>query len=47
MRYQRGQRVPFPSGGATTDDLGNFRIPGLMPGSYYLTASSTETWSSV
>jgi carboxypeptidase family protein len=44
MQYQRGQRVPSPSGGATTDDLGQFRIAGLPPGKYYVVASSTETW---
>jgi hypothetical protein len=44
LRYQRGQRNPFPAGVATTDDLGQFRIAGLRPGSYHVVASSTETW---
>ena len=44
LRYNIGKRVPFPVAGATTDDLGQFRISGVVPGSYYLMASSTETW---
>ena len=44
LRYRNGKRVPTISGGSTTDDLGNFRISGLEPGSYYLAATSTETW---
>ncbi|HJR58448.1 MAG TPA: carboxypeptidase-like regulatory domain-containing protein [Vicinamibacterales bacterium] len=43
-RYLRGKRQPSPAAGATTDDLGNFRISGLQPGSYYVVATSTETW---
>jgi hypothetical protein len=43
-RYLLGRRQPSVSGGATTDDLGNFRISGLQPGSYYVVATSTETW---
>jgi hypothetical protein len=44
MRYDRGQRVPSPVGVSTTDDLGQFRIAGLQPGSYYIAGSSTEMW---
>lgn len=44
LRYVNGRRVPFPAGGATTDDLGEFRISGLTPGPYYLMGSSRETW---
>jgi Carboxypeptidase regulatory-like domain len=44
LRYRGGRRVPFPTGGATTDDLGQFRIGGLPPGTYYLGATSSETW---
>ena len=43
-RYNLGKRTPYPAGGGTTDDLGQFRIAGLPPGSYYVLASSTETW---
>ena len=42
-RYMNGRLVPFPSGTTTTDDLGRFRIPGLLPGSYYVMASSKES----
>ena len=46
LRYFQGapRRTPFPSGGATTDDRGQFRISDLPPGLYYLTASSSERW---
>lgn len=44
LRYRHGKRSPMPVGVATTDDLGQFRISGLEPGRYYLSASSTETW---
>jgi hypothetical protein len=43
-RYLRGKRQPSIAGVATTDDLGNFRISGLQPGSYHVVATSTETW---
>ena len=43
-RYELGKRVPSPAGGATTDDLGHYRIVGLPPGTYYVVASSPETW---
>ena len=44
MRYVNGQRMPSPAGGATTDDLGQFRIASAPPGTYTLVAISTETW---
>jgi hypothetical protein len=45
MRYQLGQRVPFPAGqSATTDDLGQYRISGLQPGRYQVMALPTENW---
>ena len=44
MRYDGGQRRPFPAGVAITDDLGRFRMSGLQPGSYYVMAASNETW---
>ena len=44
FRYNLGTRVPFPVSGATTDDLGQFRVAGLAPGSYYVMATSSETW---
>jgi hypothetical protein len=36
--------VFFPSGTSLTDDLGQFRISGLEPGTYYLMASTREMW---
>ncbi|MDO8680011.1 MAG: carboxypeptidase-like regulatory domain-containing protein, partial [Acidobacteriota bacterium] len=44
MRYREGRRLPFPAGGARTDDLGDYRIVGLPPGAYHISASSPETW---
>lgn len=36
--YWRGQRVLMPLGGATSNDLGEYRIHTLAPGRYYLVA---------
>lgn len=44
IRYELGRRVPFPVGNATTDDLGQYRMPGLGPGSYLVSGLSQETW---
>lgn len=44
LRYQQGRRVPFPSGTGRTDDQGAYRISGLQPGAYTLSALSPETW---
>ncbi|HJU42680.1 MAG TPA: carboxypeptidase regulatory-like domain-containing protein, partial [Vicinamibacterales bacterium] len=44
MRYQEGRRVRFPAAFDQTDDQGAYRISGLQPGSYYLSAASPETW---
>jgi hypothetical protein len=44
MRYQfdnRGRRRLTPAGGSGTNDLGEFRIFGLAPGDYYLSATLT------
>jgi hypothetical protein len=44
-RFAAGQRRLVPFGGqgatATTDDLGQFRLHGLSPGDYYVSASSS------
>jgi hypothetical protein len=45
-RYVSGKRSFAPVGTATSDDLGQYRIPGLPPGSYLIVALSTETWRS-
>lgn len=44
MRYDGGVRKAFPQGGATTNDLGAFRISGLPPGYFSLVAISNEMW---
>ena len=44
MRYIDGRRMPSPAGGSTTNDLGQFRIATVPPGTYTLVAISTETW---
>ncbi len=38
-RFFRGKRQLAPSGGSGTDDLGEYRIFGLAPGKYYLSAT--------
>jgi len=42
MRYQfqQGQRRLVPSGNGQTDDRGQYRIWGLMPGDYYVDATA-------
>jgi hypothetical protein len=44
MRYRQGKRMPFPVASSTTDDIGQFRISGLQPGTYQVVASSNEIW---
>jgi hypothetical protein len=41
LRYQffNGQRRLMPTGGAATDDRGDFRLFGVAPGDYYVTAT--------
>jgi hypothetical protein len=40
MQYSAGQRRPMPFGpGAQTNDIGEFRMFGLPPGQYYVSAS--------
>jgi protocatechuate 3,4-dioxygenase beta subunit len=43
-RYVSGRRTAVPAGIDTTDDIGEFRISGLNPGTYTLRASTIETW---
>ena len=38
--FSRGRREWFPVNGATTNDLGEYRIHGLAPGRYFLTATA-------
>ena len=46
-RYLNGKRQLVPSGNGIvqTDDTGLFRILGLAPGTYYVSASTRETWT--
>ncbi|MEO7145353.1 MAG: carboxypeptidase-like regulatory domain-containing protein, partial [Bryobacteraceae bacterium] len=37
--YMNGKRQLLPSGGGTTDDTGEFKMTGLSPGRYYLSAA--------
>jgi hypothetical protein len=37
--YLRGKKQLRPSGGATTNDLGEYRIHSLAPGKYYISAT--------
>jgi len=42
MRYQylQGERRLTPAGGGQTDDKGQYRVWGLMPGDYYVSATA-------
>jgi hypothetical protein len=39
-QYQQGERRLTPAGSAQTNDLGEYRVWGLMPGEYYVDAQS-------
>src|SRR5207248_1961743 len=39
-RYNQGRKQLMPFGGASTNDLGEYRIFSLPPGRYYLSATS-------
>jgi hypothetical protein len=43
FNYENGRRVPRPAGNATTDDLGVYRIAGLMPGEYVVSATPRDS----
>ncbi len=40
LQFRQRQRTLTPAGSATTNDLGEFRIFGLVPGSYYVSGTS-------
>ena len=44
--YANGHRMTLQAGNATTDDLGAYRIPGLMPGEYLVAAAPRDTVAS-
>ena len=37
--YAQGRRTLLPAGSAATNDIGEYRLAGLPPGKYYITAS--------
>src|SRR5712691_5656974 len=39
-QYQQGERRLTPAGSAQTDDKGQYRVWGLMPGDYYVNATA-------
>jgi hypothetical protein len=45
--FSRGQRRLIPTGSATSDDLGEYRILRLRPTEYIVVASTSETWTAV
>lgn len=46
--YYQGRRRLVPAGPpARTDDAGEYRVIGLVPGSYYMMARLNETWTVV
>ncbi len=40
LRFQAGKRQMTPMSGAQTNDIGEFRVAGLMPGRYFLSATN-------
>jgi len=45
-RYINGRKQLVPASGQSTNDLGDFRISGLAPGKYYLSAAKPQSdWS--
>lgn len=40
-RWERGVRKSINSNGATTNDLGEFRVASLQPGNYFISATET------
>ncbi len=43
FQYVQGEKRLMPSGSATSDDRGEFRVYGLQPGAYYVAATSSQT----
>jgi protocatechuate 3,4-dioxygenase beta subunit len=46
LRYLNGRRLPLAARIATTNDLGEYRLTGLDPGTYQIRASTTDVWES-
>ena len=47
VTFDNGRRSVYPSGNATTDDLGGYRIASLEPGDYYVSAVPRNSVTSV
>ena len=47
LGYQSGERVVVQGGAATTDDQGGYRLSGLLPGEYLVTAVPRDTVSAL
>ena len=45
FRFVRGRRTPVTAATSTTNDLGQYRLSGLAPGSYLIRASTLDTWT--
>ena len=43
LGYANGERLAQPIANATTDDLGGYRLPGLLPGEYIVSAVPRES----
>ncbi len=44
VHYQNGRRRLLAGNVATTNDLGEYRLHGIAPGRYYLSASASMNW---
>lgn len=44
-RYLRGRQVPVTAATTSTNDLGQFRLPGLPTGRYVIRATASATWT--
>ncbi|HMD34001.1 MAG TPA: carboxypeptidase-like regulatory domain-containing protein [Vicinamibacterales bacterium] len=41
----QGKRRLVPAGSATTDDAGQYRVRNLAPGTYFIRANASDTWT--
>jgi hypothetical protein len=44
-QYNQGRRQLVPAGGGQTDDRGQYRVWGLMPGEYFVSATATPAFA--
>ena len=45
--YVQGEKRLVPAGSGTSDDRGEYRVYGLLPGTYYVAATSTQSGAAV